>query len=248
LKKNYSIRNWLGKGWQDFRTTMAVSIAFSGIFMLIGMASIWTLTAKGYALLAYPFIGGFLVVAPILLTGYQRAGRLLAEGQKPRFKDLALGVTEATPGIWFLTFVLCVCYLIWVTDALVLYGIYFDFHLVALDSSILSDAEQRGSLLSYLLFSGVMGLFIALMSFTVAVFSIPLIMHRKMHFVAAVHSSVVTVFRHFGLMMRWALTISLLNLITLVVALPLLVVVLPVVAYASYAAFVDLYPEEAAVE
>lgn len=245
MKKNYSIRNWLGKGWQDFRTTMAVSIAFSGIFMLIGMASIWTLTAKGYALLAYPFIGGFLLVAPILLTGYQRAGRLLGEGTRPRFKDLALGVTEATPGIWFLTFVLCVCYLIWVTDALVLYGIYFDFHLVVLDSSIFSDVEQRSSLLNYLLFSGVMGLFIALMSFTVTVFSIPLIMHRKMNFVAAVHSSVVSVFRHFWLMIRWALTISLLILLTLVVALPLLVVVLPVVAYASYAAFVDLYPEEA---
>jgi uncharacterized membrane protein len=245
MKKQYKISKWLGRGWTDFRATQGVSIAFSGIFMLIGMASIWTLTAKGYALLAYPFISGFLVVAPILLTGYQRAGRLLMEGKKPCFKDLALGVTEATPGIWFLTFILCVCYLIWVTDALVLYGMYFDFHLVALDNSIFSDVEQRSSLINYLLFSGAVGLFIALMSFTVTVFSIPLIMHRKMNFVAAVHSSVVTVFRHFGLMMRWALTISLLTLLTLVVALPLLVVVLPVVAYASYAAFVDLYPEEA---
>jgi uncharacterized membrane protein len=213
--------------------------------MLIGMASIWTFTAMGYGLLVYPFMTGFLVVAPILLTGYQRAGRLLMDGQKPRFKDLALGITEATPGIWFLTFILCVCYLIWVTDALILYGIYFDFNLVIVDDALITDAQMREPLFKYLLVSGVMGLFIALLSFTITAFSIPLIMHRKMNFVAAVHSSVVTVFRHFLLMMSWGLVISLLTIVTLVVALPLLVVVLPVVAYASHAAFVDMYSEEA---
>lgn len=243
--KKYKISAWLSKGWQDFRATQGISIAFSGIFMLIGMASIWTLTARGYGLLVYPFMTGFLVVAPILLTGYQRAGRLLNAGQKPSFKDLALGITEGTPGIWFLTFILCVCYLIWVTDALVIYGMYFDFHLVKLDGTLFTDAQVREKLLTYLVFSGVMGLFIALMSFAVTAFSIPLILHHKMNFVAAVHSSVVTVFRHFWLMMSWGLTISLMILVTLVVALPLLVVVLPVVAYASYAAFVDIYPDKA---
>ncbi len=243
MKKQYRISRWLGQGWRDFRATQGVSVAFSGIFMLIGMASIWLLTAMGYGLLIYPFITGFLVVAPILLTGYQRAGRMLRAGQSPSFKDLALGITEATPGIWFLTFILCVCYLIWVTDALILYGIYFDFQLVTVDSSLFTNVERRGALVKYLVFSGVMGLFIALMSFTLTAFSIPLIMHRKLNFVAAVHSSVVAVIRHFWLMMRWGMVVSLLTIVTLVVALPLLVVVLPVVAYASYAAFVDMYPD-----
>ncbi len=245
MKDNYSIRHWLGHGWRDFRATQWVSMAFSGIFVLVGMAFVWLMNASGYVLLVYPFVTGFLVVAPILLTGYQRAGRLLSAGQRPRFKDLALGVTEATPGIWFLTFTLCVCYLIWVTDALVIYGIYFDFRLEALDASVFADAAARKSLLIYVGFSGAMGLFIAVMSFMVTVFSVPLIMHHKMNFVAAVHSSVVTAWRHFGLMMRWGLTISLLVMLTMVLAMPLLVVVLPVVAYASYAAFDEIYPEAA---
>ena len=243
MKDHYSIRRWLEKGWQDFRATQWVSMAFSGIFVLIGMGFIWTLSARGYALLVYPFVTGFLVVAPVLLTGYQRAGRLLSSGQSPRFKDLALGIGEATPGIWFLTFILCVCYMIWVTDALIIYGLYFDFQLVTLDASMFDDAAARKSLLAYVGFSGAMGLFIALLSFIVSVFSIPLIMHRKVNFVSAVHSSVVTSFRHFGLMLRWGLTIALLVVLTMVLALPLLVVVLPVVAYASYAAFVELYPQ-----
>lgn len=243
MKENYSISLWLGHGWHDFRATQWVSMAFSGIFVLIGMAFVWGLAARGLALLVYPFVTGFLVVAPILLTGYQRAGRMLRAEQRPAFKDLAQGITEATPGIWFLTFILCVCYLIWVTDALVIYGMYFDFQLVALDASMFTDADMRHSLLSYVGFSGAVGLFIALLSFMVSVFSIPLIMHRKMHFVAAVYSSVVTVFRHFRLMLSWGLIISLAIILTIIFALPLLVVVLPVLAYASYAAFVELYPE-----
>lgn len=241
--ENYRVRDWLSQGWRDFRATAGVSMVFSGLFTLVGMATIWTLTAKGYGLLVYPFLTGFMVLAPILLTGYQHAGRLLREGRTPTLRDLALGITEGTPGIWFLTFVLCLCYLIWVTDALVVYGMYFDFRLVLLDSSMFTDPELREQLLSYLLFSGVMGLFIALMSFAVSAFSIPLIMHRKLDFVSAVHTSVVTVFRHFWLMLRWGLCLSLLILVTLIVALPLLVVILPVTAYASYAAFTALFPE-----
>lgn len=241
--ESYRIRDWLRQGWRDFRATAGISMAFSGLFTLVGMTTIWTLTAKGYGLLVYPFLTGFMVLAPVLLTGYQRAGRLLREGHQPTLRDLALGITEGTPGIWFLTFVLCLCYLIWVTDALVIYGMYFDFRLVLLDSSVFTDPQLREQLLSYLLFSGVMGLFIALMSFAVSAFSIPLIMHRRLHFVSAVHASVAMVFRHFWLMLRWGLCLSLLILATLILALPLLVVLLPVVAYASYAAFTALFPE-----
>ena len=237
---NSLIRHWLQQGWNDFLRTKWISIGFSSTFVVIGVIAYWLLAKQGLGLIIYPFLTGFLVIAPILVTGFQRVARLLREGKTPKFTDLLLGIREATPGIWFLTFILCFCYFIWVTDAIVLYAMYFGIDNVPLTSELLTDSRLREQVLSYLLFSGLMGFVIALIGFAVGAFSIPLILHQRRSFVGAIHTSVTTVLNNKGLMMRWALTLAVLVLITLVVILPLLVIVLPVTAYASYAAYADL--------
>ena len=240
VKKQYRVRHWLSLGWRDFVKTRGISTGFSSLFVLVGAITYGLLINQGLGLVVYPLLSGFLVVAPLLVTGFQRVARLLRNNRQPRFRDLVIGITEATPGIWFLTFVLCLCYVIWVTDALVLYGLFFGIEAVPINTQLFTDPALRQQLLGYLVFSGLMGLVIALMGFAVAAFSIPLILHQHKGFVSAVHISVSTVWRHKGLMLRWALTLATLVMLTLVVLLPLLVVVLPVTAYASYAAYVDL--------
>lgn len=241
--QNISIRLWLTQGWEYFLLTRWISISFSSLFVIIGIAAYWFLTSYNLGLIAYPLLSGFLVVAPVLVTGFQRVARMIRDGESPRFRDLLLGITEATPGIWFLTFILCVCYLIWITDAIVIYGMYFGVKATPINSDLLTNPELRNQLLSYLTFSGLMGFVIALMGFSVGAFSIPLILHQKKSFVSAVYLSVTTVMHHKSIMLRWALTLALMVLTTLILALPLLVVVLPVTAYASYAAYVDLLEE-----
>ncbi len=234
------VRTWLKLGWQYFLLTKWISVLFSSLFVFVGMASYWLLIQQDLGLIIFPLISGFMVIAPLLVTGFQRVARILHEGNTPGFKDLIFGITEATPGIWFLSFILCVCYLIWVTDALVIYGMYFGVKSIPINSELLTNPILRNQLLSYLFFSGLMGFIIALMGFVVGAFSIPLILHQRKSFVSAVHSSVTTVMHNKLLMMRWALTLALLVLVTLVIAIPLLVIILPVTAYASYAAYIDL--------
>lgn len=238
-----TIRHWIKQGWAYFFQTRWISILFSSIFVIIGGSAYWILIQQDLGLIIYPLISGFMVVAPLLVTGFQRVARMIHNNKKPGFLDLLLGITEATPGIWFLTFILCVCYLIWVTDAMVIYGMYFGVKAIPINTDLLTDPGLRTQLLSYLVFTGLMGFVIALMGFAVGAFSIPLILHQKQNFVSAVHTSVTTVMKHKFLMVRWALTLSILVLSTLVIALPLLVIVLPVTAYASYAAYVDLLEE-----
>lgn len=240
----HSIRHWLQQGWHNFVATKWISLGFSAIFVVIGLSLAWVLFSRGLWVLLFPFISGFLLVTPILITGYQRAARLLSQGERPRFRDLVLGITEGTPGIWFISFILCFCYLIWVTDALVFYSLYVGLESVTSLQGLVSDPEAFSQLLAYLFFSGLMGLVIATIVFSVAAFSIPLIIHRRMPFVAAVHTSVVTVWRHPWLMLRWGATIAGLSFVTMILALPLLVFVLPLLGYATYAAFVALFPEE----
>lgn len=238
-----SIARWLRQGACDFLATWTISIGFSAIFVLIGLAAFTVLYRLDQALVIYPLLTGFVLVAPILLTGFQRVACRLRRAETVGFADLLRGIAEATPGIWFLSFFLVLCYLIWVTDALILYGIYFGFQLIPLDAGLLEDGALRQQLFTYLMFSALMGLGMALIGFAVAAFSIPLIMHRRLPFVSAVHQSVVTVLRNPGLMLRWALTLAGLMFLALGLLLPLLVV-LPVLAFASHAAYAELFPEQ----
>ncbi len=240
LKGNSSVADWLSRGWQDFVRTWQISLGFSLILLLISAIAYWQLLKLDLGLILYPFISGFMVLAPLLVTGFQKVGRTLHDGGTPRFIDLLTGIKECTPGIFFMTFILCVCYLIWVTDAMVIYGMYFGVTAIPLNSELLTDPGLRESLFSYLMLTGSMGFVIALMGFMVGAFSIPLIMHQRMTFVAAVFISVATVWNNKLLMLRWALSLVLIMFVTLVLALPLLVVVIPVTAYASYEAYVDL--------
>lgn len=235
--ENTKVGHWLRQGWQDFLDTRWISMGFSAIFVFIGLLAIVLLWRLDLGLVTFPLLTGFMVIAPILLTGYLRAARLLRQEQRPGFRDLLLGITEGTPGIWFLSFMLLVGYLIWVTDALIIYAIYFGVSAVPIDSAVLTDPAQHRPLLEYLFYSSLFGLLIAAMGFAIAAFSIPLILQRRVEFIPAVYASVSVVFRHPLLMLRWALTLALLTLLTLFLALPLLVVVLPVLAYASHAAY-----------
>ncbi|MBA6377442.1 hypothetical protein H4J64_19770, partial [Colwellia sp. BRX8-2] len=116
----------------------------------------------------------------------------------------------------------------------------FGIEPLPLDHTFITDPALRESLLWFLLYSGLIGWVTAVIGFLLGVFSIPLIIHQQLNFVDAVSISVKTVFKHKKLMFKWALTLVMITSLTLVVALPLLIIVFPVLGYASYAVYADL--------
>lgn len=234
------IKRWLNFGWLSFKQTKIISILFSSFFCIIAALLYGLLLSIDADLVIFLFIAGFFIVAPILIIGFQQVAGLLIKQQKPTFKDLILIKGRKSRSIWFLIFILCLCYFIWITDALVIYGLYFGIEPLPIDHDFITDPELRESLLWFLLYSGLIGWVTAVIGFLLGVFSIPLIIHQQLGFVDAISISVQTVFQHKWLMLKWALTLVMITSLTLVIALPLLVVVFPVLGYASYAVYVDI--------
>jgi uncharacterized membrane protein len=235
-----SIKNWLTFGWSSFMKTKTISVLFSSFFCVIAGLLYWLLLRVDADLVIFPFIAGFFIVAPILIIGFQQVAGILEKNEIPKFKDLIAINSKQNKGIWFLIFILSLCYFIWITDALVIYGLYFGIEPLPLDNAFITDPALRESLLWFLLYSGLIGWVTAVIGFLLGVFSIPLIIHQQLNFVDAVSISVRTVFQHKWLMLKWALTLVMITSLTLVIALPLLIVVFPVLGYASYAVYADL--------
>jgi uncharacterized membrane protein len=239
-----SIKNWLVFGWSSFLKTKTISVLFSSFFCVVAALLYWLLLRVDADLIIFPFIAGFFIVAPILIIGFQQVAGILEKNEKPKFKDLIAINSNQNKGIWFLIFILCLCYFIWITDALVIYGLYFGIEPLPLDNAFITDPALRESLLWFLLYSGLIGWITAVIGFLLGVFSIPLIIHQQLNFVDAVSLSVKTVFQHKWLMFKWAITLVMITSLTLVVALPLLIIVFPVLGYASYAVYADLLIED----
>ncbi|MBA6375679.1 hypothetical protein H4J64_10720, partial [Colwellia sp. BRX8-2] len=109
-KATPSIKKWLAFGWSSFIKTKTISIVFSSFFCIIAGLLYWLLLRIGADLVIFPFIAGFFIVAPILIIGFQQVAGLLEKNKIPTFKDLIAIKGQKNKGIWFLIFILSLCY------------------------------------------------------------------------------------------------------------------------------------------
>lgn len=234
-----AILRWLAQGWVQFRGSWQPSLLFAAIFGAVGLAGAWLSLSLGMALAFYPFVSGFMLVAPVLVTGFYRAAAIRRDGGRPRFPDLLRAFRVAPPALWFIAFVSTLIFLVWVTDALVLYSFLFGTDPLGL-LDYFGDVLRRHTLL-YLGFGTLMGFVLAAAIFAVTAFSVPLAFHRGTHFVNAIVASVRAVFGNTPTMALWGAAIAGLMFLALTVAWPLFPVVLPVLAYASDAAYREVF-------
>ena len=128
-------------------------------------------------------------------------------------------------------------FLIWITDASTLYGFMVGREPTQLAQLLQADAALQ----RFVLFSSIAGAVLAFILFAVSAFSIPLIYDRRADLVSGVVASVRAVFSRFAVIMPWACLLATVIIISTLI-LPVLLVTLPVMAYASRELYFRVYP------
>jgi uncharacterized membrane protein len=237
-----SIAIWLQKGWHDFIETPFISIAYAAVFCFFGaIVAIWLL-AEDKGIFFFALAGGFMLVSPVLVTGYYRVSQMLREGKQPVFDDIVATFRNSPKGILFIGALVMLMFLIWMVDVMLVYSLIFGKETAALDE-LASQPGVQGNVAAFVVLASLMGSVLAFIVYTVTVFSIPDIFHRQSGFAAAILTSVKGVFQNLDVMLLWAAVLAVLTFGTLMVALPLIIVLFPVMGYASYAAYLDLVGE-----
>jgi uncharacterized membrane protein len=236
----FHIKNWIAHGWRMFRQTQTASMAYAGIFALIGAVLLAGVVILDIAPMAFPLAGGFMLVGPAVLAGFFNAARLQAEGRNAGLADFFAGFRHSPPVLWVLSVVCMFLFLIWLTDAAIVYSLYFGTVPVLSALEFFSAFGSGGRWLSFLLFSSVTGAVLAFMIFAISAFSVPLIHDRRLELAKAVSASVRAVFGNFGVMIAWGITLTLGVAGSILLFMPLFVVVFPVLAFASERAYRDI--------
>lgn len=134
-------------------------------------------------------------------------------------------------------------FLIWLTDAGVVYGLYFGITPDMGLPQFIAGLAGEGQTLPFLFFSGLVWLVLALIIFATSAFAVPLLFYRKANLAGAVSASVRAVFSSFPAMLAWGVLLSAAMSAAMLILLPLFPLVFPVLAYASRQAYREVFPQ-----
>lgn len=227
----------LAEGWQLAAASRRVSVAWAAVFVILGAVIFGVLFSRGWTPFALAAAGAFMLVGPAVLAGFFGIAAAVEAGRPPLIRDISAGYAAANPALWALALVCGLLFMIFVTDAAILYAYMVgDVPVWLSDVLPASDGVRR-----FVLWSSISGGVVALLLYGVAAFSVPLLCERRATLVGAVVISVRVVFGNFVVCMVWAVLLSLV-VIGSVILLPLLVLTLPWMAYASRALYRSALP------
>jgi uncharacterized membrane protein len=234
-----SLRQALADGWHLANATRGVSIAYAAIFTLAGLVIVGILLAFGLTPFVVAAAGAFMLVGPSILAGFFGIARSHEAGERPGFSSVIAGFSAADPAVWVLALVCALLFMIFVTDAAILYS-----YMVGVTPVWLTDlVPATASVMKFLTWGAVSGSVVAFLLYCVSAFSVPLLCERRAGLVDAVTASVRIVFGNFLPAMLWAALISAL-IIGSILLLPLLPLTLPWLAYASRALYLQALPAD----
>jgi uncharacterized membrane protein len=227
----------LADGWRVANATRGISIGYALIFTLGGLAIMGGLLAQGWTPFIIAAAGAFMLIGPVILAGFFGIAGALEAGEPVGPASIVSGFARASRALWALALVCALLFMIFVTDAAILYAYMVGATPVWLDKLLPANAN----VMSFVRWAGVSGLVVALLLYCVAAFSIPLLCERRAGLVEAVVLSVRIVFANFIPSIFWAFFLSTVT-IGSVLLLPLLPLTLPWMAYASRAVYRQVLP------
>lgn len=229
----------LRQGSLQFQALPFCSIAYASVFVLLGLVLLTVMVMLGLSPMVLPLAGGFMLLGPVLLSGYFELALRYEQGRPGTLGGAFTGFFGAPSALWSVALVCALLFLIWITDAGTLYSFTLGGAHYGPDLGWLVESGQQ--VLYFELWSALMGAVLAYMIFVVSAFSVPLLYERRCGLVRAISASARAVLGNFLVTLAWGLLLGILT-ISSVLLLPVLLASLPVMAYASFSLYRKAFP------
>lgn len=222
--------------------TQRTAMAFAACFVLPGALLMGSLLALGWTPFLIPAAGAFILIAPVGLAGFFGQARAAENGLPQGWRAVRQGFADASPALWALALVCALLFMIFVTDAAILYA-----YMVGGEAVTWAAWLGQGGIARFVLWGSVSGAVIAGLLFAVSAFSVPLLCERRASLVAAVVLSIRIVLGNVLPALVWGALLAGLTMLS-VLLLPLLLITLPWLAFASWALYRRVLPEGPTVD
>ncbi len=225
---------WIRLGVRDLVEAPQHGLAYGlTVAILIGIVSLlaWF---KGGQWIMYAMLGGFVFLAPLTCIGLYAISAQLERGERPLMMRSARAAWQRHFGNEMIfALALLVIFLVWARAAIMV--------------TVFFPTEGDPSLqdwVFYLGFGSAVGAVFAAVTFSASVFSLPMIMHRDVDSITAIVTSVNAVLRNKRAMLVWLTTIVVLLVLGVATAFVGLVVIIPVIGFASWHGYLETIDAE----
>ncbi|MBK8895048.1 MAG: DUF2189 domain-containing protein [Propionivibrio sp.] len=218
--------------------TRPLSVSYAMIFAVIGVVILIGIERASFAPMIFPLAGGFMLVGPVLLSGFFAMADRVRRDELCRFSDIVHGFSRTSREMLTIALVCTLLFMIWVADVATVYG----FTVGRVPASLLTLFFPSKNVLSFMIWSSVLGALLAFVIFSISAFSVPLLYYRRAGLVQAIVSSVTAVFRQSAtepVVGRHSCR----NDHRQHPDLPTFLLTFPVLAFASHALYRELFPE-----
>lgn len=235
---------WLAAGWNDFTRTPGVSMGYGVLVTAVMQLAFYLLQSIHSYYLAVGLMAGFVFIGPVLAVGLYELSRRLDHHKPAVLADTRHGWHRNTDSIFALGVILVLLMMVWfmlsMQTTAVLYRLAGDAGAVFGAAAGWQDFAFSLQWPLWLSFT-LIGVVAVAVAYLIAVVAAPMLTDKEdMDVITAMVISVKTVRRNPAAMILWAVLIV---LFTSVAVMPLflgLIVVFPLLAYASWHAYLDL--------
>lgn len=230
------IRRWLRSAITDFKQNIALSLLYGGGLCLIGwiiLALLWYYDL-GWALL--PVLAGGMLVGPLAAVGIYRLSR---RGQGKGGGGVASSGQVVLIGIILMVFALS-----WIRAATLIFAIFFGLLPFAGFTETMTTLFSTPQGIATVMVGSITGGLFAALGFAVSVFSIPMLVDREIDCFSAMGLSFNATTHNFNLMICWAGVVSVAVTFGVATGLAGLIVIFPLLGYATWHAYCDLFKGE----
>jgi uncharacterized membrane protein len=219
---------WLRLGWRDLIKAWRPTLSYGITIVLVSYLVTWLAFKLGSYVLVFAALTGFVFLAPIAAIGLYEISRQVIAGQTPMMIVSLRGIRRVFSNAMVFGLTLLVVFLVWARSVSVI--------------SIFLPMENDPALIElwpYLLVGVMVGGVFAAITFAVSAFSLPMIDDRETDAVTAVVTSVNAVLRNKRAMLNWAAVIVTAVLIGMATAFLLFVIMIPLLAYATWHGYLE---------
>jgi uncharacterized membrane protein len=227
---------WIARGWRDFVRTPVPSL-LHGLIAAFGGTLVLVFARDRFYLVSGAF-SGFVLVAPVLVTGLYELSRRLASGEVPTLHH-AIAAWERTGGALLgFGLLLAVVGSFWVLVSSVLIALFVQAPITGFDDFIRYVVLSQDSNL-FMVWMALGGIVAALV-FAASAVSVPMLLDRDVDLPTAIVTSVHAVGANPLPMALWATLIMIATTFGIGTVLMGLILVVPVLGHATWHAYVDL--------
>ena len=224
---------WLARGARDLRAAPGIGLFYGVCFWL--MAVLLTLVFRNRPEYVMSIASGCLLVGPFLAMGLYEVSRRREAGIAPELGASLTCWDKHIRSMAMLVLVLIVLELLWGRASLVVFAVFFNTGMPS-TTGVLQAILNPDNLDFVLVYLAVGGVF-ALLVYSTAVVSIPMILDRDTDAISAAITSIRVVFANPITMLWWGLLITLLIGVGLASWGLGLIVIGPLLGHASWHAY-----------